>query len=168
MESHEAGFPPFPLLLEIPSGFPHSQRFDDGIDLSRHSQKQLISWGCHLRKGLVTHVPVHSFVPSLVSRINSYSVDRSIEATAYPSLKGKGPRSSRIGLGHKGGWVPAPDFSPGERVFKPARTHSIQISGFSPGGCFCHCSANAVGLSSSLATECQHRIRSGSPPGRQR
>jgi hypothetical protein len=28
MENHEAGFPPFPLLLEIPSGFPHSQRFD--------------------------------------------------------------------------------------------------------------------------------------------
>jgi hypothetical protein len=28
--------------------------------------------------------------PSLVSRITSYSVDRSIEATAYPSLKGTG------------------------------------------------------------------------------
>ena len=27
MENHKAGFPPFPLLLEIPSGFPHSQRF---------------------------------------------------------------------------------------------------------------------------------------------
>jgi hypothetical protein len=24
MESHEAGFPPFPHSLEIPSGFPHS------------------------------------------------------------------------------------------------------------------------------------------------
>jgi hypothetical protein len=29
MESHEAGFPPFPHLLEIPSGFPHSQGFGD-------------------------------------------------------------------------------------------------------------------------------------------
>ncbi len=27
MENHKAGFPPFPLLLEIPAGFPHSQRF---------------------------------------------------------------------------------------------------------------------------------------------
>lgn len=25
-------FPPFPLLLEIPSGFPHSHRFDYGFD----------------------------------------------------------------------------------------------------------------------------------------
>jgi hypothetical protein len=33
MESHRAGFPPLPLLLEIPSGFPHSDRFDDGIDI---------------------------------------------------------------------------------------------------------------------------------------
>lgn len=24
MESHTTGFPPFPLLLEIPLGFPHS------------------------------------------------------------------------------------------------------------------------------------------------
>lgn len=31
MESHKTGFPPFPLPLEIPPGFPHSQRFDDGI-----------------------------------------------------------------------------------------------------------------------------------------
>jgi hypothetical protein len=33
MESHSAGFPPFPLLLEIPSGFPHFHRFDDGINI---------------------------------------------------------------------------------------------------------------------------------------
>jgi hypothetical protein len=31
MESRRTGFPPFPPLLEIPSGFPHSHRFDDGI-----------------------------------------------------------------------------------------------------------------------------------------
>jgi hypothetical protein len=42
MESHRTGFPPFPLLLEIPSGFPHSHRFDDGIDISRQMQKQQI------------------------------------------------------------------------------------------------------------------------------
>ncbi len=30
MENHKAGFPPFPLLLEIPPGFPHSQRFGGG------------------------------------------------------------------------------------------------------------------------------------------
>lgn len=33
MESHETGFPPFPFLLEIPLGFPHSQRIDGGIDI---------------------------------------------------------------------------------------------------------------------------------------
>ena len=31
MESHEAGFPPLPLSLEIPSGFPHSHGLDDEI-----------------------------------------------------------------------------------------------------------------------------------------
>jgi hypothetical protein len=30
--------------------------------------------------------------------------------------------------------VPAPDFSPGERVFKPARTLPYIAPGFSPGG----------------------------------
>ena len=31
---------PFPFLLEIPSGFPHSHRFDEGIDVSKQLQKQ--------------------------------------------------------------------------------------------------------------------------------
>ena len=31
MESHEAGFPPFPHSLEIPSGFPHSHGLGDGL-----------------------------------------------------------------------------------------------------------------------------------------
>jgi hypothetical protein len=31
MESQEAGFPPFPHSLEIPSGFPHSHVLDDEI-----------------------------------------------------------------------------------------------------------------------------------------
>jgi hypothetical protein len=30
MESHKAGFPPFPHSLEIPLGFPHSHGFDCG------------------------------------------------------------------------------------------------------------------------------------------
>jgi hypothetical protein len=30
-------------------------------------------------------------------------------------------------------WVEAPDFSPGERVFKPAETLLHMIEGFSPG-----------------------------------
>ncbi len=52
MESHEAGFPPFPHSLEIPSGFPHSHGLDDWI---------YVFW-CPLksnhrhRKGLVTDV----------------------------------------------------------------------------------------------------------------
>jgi hypothetical protein len=29
VESQEAGFPPFPHSLEIPSGFPHSHGLDD-------------------------------------------------------------------------------------------------------------------------------------------
>jgi hypothetical protein len=31
MESHEAGFPPFPYSLEIPLGLPHSHGLDDWI-----------------------------------------------------------------------------------------------------------------------------------------
>jgi hypothetical protein len=41
MESHKAGFPPFPLLLEIPSGFPHSHRFDYEIDISKDTARGL-------------------------------------------------------------------------------------------------------------------------------
>lgn len=33
MESQETGFPPFSLLLEIPTGFPNFHRFDGGIDI---------------------------------------------------------------------------------------------------------------------------------------
>jgi len=43
MESHKAGFPPFPLLLEIPSGFPHSHRFDYGIYLFKTTRKWLVT-----------------------------------------------------------------------------------------------------------------------------
>ncbi len=52
MESHEAGFPPFPHSLEILSGFPHSPGLDDWIYVvSCH----LNLYHC-LRKGLVTDV----------------------------------------------------------------------------------------------------------------
>jgi hypothetical protein len=44
MESHEAGFPPFPHSLEIPSGFPHSHGLCDWTYVFSH------------RKGLVTDV----------------------------------------------------------------------------------------------------------------
>jgi hypothetical protein len=37
MESHRTGFPPLPLLLEIPSGFPHYHRVDDGENSMRKS-----------------------------------------------------------------------------------------------------------------------------------
>ncbi len=33
MASHDAGFPPFPRCLRIPSGFPHSRGLDDWIYL---------------------------------------------------------------------------------------------------------------------------------------
>jgi hypothetical protein len=42
MESHEAGFPPFPHSLEIPSGFPHSHGLDDWIYIFRtHSARSV-------------------------------------------------------------------------------------------------------------------------------
>jgi hypothetical protein len=41
MESHKAGFPPFPHSLEIPLGFPHYHRFDDGyMFLETRTRKQ--------------------------------------------------------------------------------------------------------------------------------
>src|ERR1039457_4293290 len=52
MESHEAGFPPFPHSLEIPSGLPHFHGLDDWVYV----------FSCPLysnhryRKGLVTDV----------------------------------------------------------------------------------------------------------------
>jgi hypothetical protein len=59
MESHKAGFPPFPHSLEIPSGFPHSHGLDDEIRYLETTAKT--SPGRQLqplcRKGLVTDVP---------------------------------------------------------------------------------------------------------------
>jgi len=67
MESHRTGFPPSPLLLEIPSGFPHSHRLDDGINISKQLQMEQIVLSSNIARGLqrmsrvhnVTHVPVH-------------------------------------------------------------------------------------------------------------
>ena len=52
LESQNAGFPPFPLLLEIPSGFPHFQRFGDVIIFKAKTPNELFVG----RKGLVTDV----------------------------------------------------------------------------------------------------------------
>src|ERR1035438_6436430 len=52
MESHEAGFPPFPHSLEIPSGFPHSHGLDDWIYVFYNP----LNSNHRHRKGLVTDV----------------------------------------------------------------------------------------------------------------
>jgi hypothetical protein len=50
MDSHEAGFPPFPHSLEIPLGFPHSHGLDDWI----YVFSCLLNSNRRHRKGLVT------------------------------------------------------------------------------------------------------------------
>jgi len=59
MESHKAGFPPFPHSLEIPTGLPHSHGLDDegGIWKQRQRLAQNRNLGPYHRKGLVTDVP---------------------------------------------------------------------------------------------------------------
>ena len=52
MESHDAGFPPFPHSLEIPLGFPHSHGHDDWIYVFLMPLKS----NHRHRKGLVTDV----------------------------------------------------------------------------------------------------------------
>ena len=42
MESHKAGFPPFPLLLEIPAGFPHSPPLRRRFYLLKRHRKGLV------------------------------------------------------------------------------------------------------------------------------
>jgi hypothetical protein len=43
MESHKAGFPPFPHSLEIPSGFAHSHGLGDGICLLPYPSTRIIA-----------------------------------------------------------------------------------------------------------------------------
>jgi hypothetical protein len=38
MESHKAGFPPFPHSLEIPAGFPHSHGLDDELSIFKQDK----------------------------------------------------------------------------------------------------------------------------------
>jgi hypothetical protein len=52
MESHEAGFPPFPHSLEIPSGLPHSHGLDGWIYVLSYP----LNSNHRHRKGLVTDV----------------------------------------------------------------------------------------------------------------
>jgi hypothetical protein len=70
MESHEAGFPPFPHALEIPSGFPHSHGLDDWIDVF---SCPLNSTRRH-RKGLVTGVsgPQRNACPGTLSPLSGF------------------------------------------------------------------------------------------------
>jgi hypothetical protein len=42
MESHEAGFPPFPHSLEIPSGLPHSHGLGGDIGYLEATAKEQI------------------------------------------------------------------------------------------------------------------------------
>lgn len=59
MESHKAGFPPFPHPLEIPAGFPHYHGY--GYDYhgseDRQSPPETRNQSHSHRKGLVNHVP---------------------------------------------------------------------------------------------------------------
>jgi hypothetical protein len=59
MESHKAGFPPFPHSLEIPSGLPHFRGLDDEKRYSeaRAKTNPIPKSSPYHRKGLVTDVP---------------------------------------------------------------------------------------------------------------
>jgi hypothetical protein len=70
VESHEAGFPPFPHALEIPSGLPHSHGLEDRTYVfscpfnSNH----------RYRKGLVTDVsgPQRNGCPGTLTPLRSF------------------------------------------------------------------------------------------------
>jgi hypothetical protein len=65
MESHDAGFPPFPHSLEIPLGFPHSHGLDDWIYVFSY----FFNSNHRHRKGLVTDVsgPQRNVCPGTLS-----------------------------------------------------------------------------------------------------
>jgi hypothetical protein len=73
MESHEAGFPPFPHSLEIPSGFPHSPGLDDRI----YVFSWLFNSNHRHRKGLVTDVsgPQRNACPGILMGEDPCSVE---------------------------------------------------------------------------------------------
>ena len=72
MESHEAGFPPFPHSLEIPSGFPHSHGLDDWI----YVFSCLLNSNHRHRKGLVTDVsgPQRNACPGTLTPLEAFAV----------------------------------------------------------------------------------------------
>jgi hypothetical protein len=95
------------------------------------SQSETLSAAClapayPARSQIVWEVPSshmqRPFGLSLVSRITSYSVDISIEATVYPSLKGTGPGPYmtrghlELAYGTTAAWCQPRTSSPGERV----------------------------------------------------
>jgi len=59
MESHEAGFPPFPHPLEIPAGVPTLPGYGDDYHVfeDRQSPPKTRNQSHSHRKGLVNHVP---------------------------------------------------------------------------------------------------------------
>lgn len=81
MESHKAGFPPFPHSLEIPSGFPHFHGLDDWIYLlscplnSNHRHP----------KGLVTDVsgPKRNACPGTLSLTDLARLIAEVKPPAY-------------------------------------------------------------------------------------
>jgi len=77
MESHEAGFPPFPHSLEIPSGFPHSHGLDDWGYMSSRAH---FNWKRCYRKGLVTDVsgPQGNACPGTLNLIADLGHDRQL------------------------------------------------------------------------------------------
>ena len=70
LESHEAGFPPFPHSLEIPSGFPHSHGLDDWIYIFSCPLNPIP----HYRKGLVTDVsgPQRNACPGTLTPLSGF------------------------------------------------------------------------------------------------
>jgi hypothetical protein len=52
MASDSTGFPPFPLLLEIPSGFPHFHHFDSGIDFQNSCKSTILVLDINTARGL--------------------------------------------------------------------------------------------------------------------
>ena len=102
MESHEAGFPPFPHSLEIPSGFPHSHGLDDWIYVffcplnSNHRH----------RKGLVTDVsgPRRNACPGTLIPEGAFNEPINLTTGATQIFVGGGGTST---------YIPAPSWQTG-------------------------------------------------------
>src|SRR5437879_1806452 len=94
VESHEAGFPPFPHSLKIPSGFPHYHGLDDWIYV----------FSCPLnsnhrhRKGLVTDVsgPQRNACPGTLTPLRGLAVAFRVGVAGRnrPAVEGGGRRKA--------------------------------------------------------------------------